>query len=528
MKKGILIAVAAGFAAFGTPAAQAYNLCMSTPLASFDGGGQMSPDGKYLAAGGKLFGLPDLREIGSIPSGGQFTADNHRYYRLLSNGTGGLDLVDVATPSAVRHINFTTTQFAQVSPQASLVLIHPGRRSVSNPNALGGTDDFYSWRLLRTSDGAQIAGSDNVYESYDFAVDASESHAFLYAYTDHPSANFAAIIDIASGQVRELRTDFGQNNGAIAIAPDGRVAATNSFDGDRVVFFDTASGNRLGTVAAGSGMIEAVPDSSGFVVGGAHNSAFVVRAGNWSSPLAVAGLDGSAEYLRAAGGGVIGYTSAGRVAAVDTNMQRRFEVVLGGRLWDTPRASAQGEIVVRTSNYDDHPDDGQNGLSALVLLDGRSGRALCEREAPPPTAFENVTLSATQLAVVVNSGKPDYKQHTEFYAIEDEAAARARVQREAAQAKATSAKLAPAKHAEAQGIFKQAFDLFQAGEFASAVKLFDAGLAIDPGNAPANYFLGESYTRMGDKDRAAVAYTRAAIIAPTSKEGALASTRLGN
>lgn len=536
MKPGAIVAVATLVVMLVCArGAAAANVCMSTPLATFDGSGKMSPDGKYLAAGGRLFSLPELRVLGSVPEGGEFTADSRHYYEggaTRGSSSAGLDFVDVAAPGAPQHLAFATTLYAQVSPLAKLVLMHPTEYKRPDPDALGDEREYYTWRLLRTSDGAEIAHSDKAFEFYDLAVDASESHVGIYAYSDKPKANLAFIVDVATGQVRELRLPSG-DDGKVAISPDGSVAVTNVYDDiGGTDFWDVASGNRLGRIS-GRGTLDGISaDSNWFFLGAgnpaAPHAAIALRAGNWSSMVAVPALDGVAGDMEPSAGGMIAWADGGRIGAIDGNLQRRFAATLGDRYWNTPRASAQGEVVAWASTFENEPNEGAKGISILAVLDGQSGRVLCSREAPPPSAFEIGGVSATQIAVIVNSGKPDYKNRTELYAIEDEAAAGARVEREARAAKAQSAKLSPTKKAEAQGIFKQAFDLFQSGEFDAAVKLFDSGLAIDPGNAPANYYLGETYARLKDNGKAALYYTRTVAIAPNTKEGALAATRLGN
>jgi TolA-binding protein len=86
------------------------------------------------------------------------------------------------------------------------------------------------------------------------------------------------------------------------------------------------------------------------------------------------------------------------------------------------------------------------------------------------------------------------------------------------EAKAISAKLSAAQKSGAQARFKQAFELFQSGQFDAAVIGFKEGLAIDPANGIANYYLGECYTRQGDDDLARVRYQRAVDLAPGTKE----------
>jgi tetratricopeptide (TPR) repeat protein len=93
-------------------------------------------------------------------------------------------------------------------------------------------------------------------------------------------------------------------------------------------------------------------------------------------------------------------------------------------------------------------------------------------------------------------------------------------------AKAISAKLSAAQKTKAQTSFKQAFELFQGGEFDAAIAGFKEGLAIDPGSGLANYYLGECYARQQQDDLARIRYQRAVDLAPGTKEALLAKARL--
>ena len=94
------------------------------------------------------------------------------------------------------------------------------------------------------------------------------------------------------------------------------------------------------------------------------------------------------------------------------------------------------------------------------------------------------------------------------------------------EAKAISAKLSAAQKSKAQASFKQAFELFQAGEFEAAIVGFKEGLAIDPADGRANYYLGECYAKNEQDDLARIRYRRAVDLAPGSKEAFLAQARL--
>lgn len=108
----------------------------------------------------------------------------------------------------------------------------------------------------------------------------------------------------------------------------------------------------------------------------------------------------------------------------------------------------------------------------------------------------------------------------------DPAQAQAENQPAIQDAKAISAKLSAAQKSKAQASFKQAFELFQSGEFDAAVIGFKEGLAIDPANGLANYYLGECYARQDNDDLARIRYQRTVDLAPGTKEALLAQARL--
>jgi Flp pilus assembly protein TadD len=94
------------------------------------------------------------------------------------------------------------------------------------------------------------------------------------------------------------------------------------------------------------------------------------------------------------------------------------------------------------------------------------------------------------------------------------------------EAKAISAKLSAAQKSKAQASFKQAFELFQAGQFDAAILGFEQGLAIDPGDGRANYYLGECLDRQDQDALAKLRYQRAVYLAPGTKEALLAQAWL--
>ena len=92
-------------------------------------------------------------------------------------------------------------------------------------------------------------------------------------------------------------------------------------------------------------------------------------------------------------------------------------------------------------------------------------------------------------------------------------------------AAAASAKLTAKQKQDAKTMFSAAFDLFKAGEFDAAAIQFKKGLAIDPGNYSAHYYLAESLARLKDMDAAKQHYALTIELAPASKEAALAESR---
>lgn len=519
-----LVALIAAVAAIAVaPSASAANLCMSAPLASFDGSGAMSADGHYVVAGEHLLSLPDLRELGHVLPYGKFSDDSRRYIVLHHNETGGastLDIVDLAAPGTPpHHLDFMTTEFPEVSGNGALLLSHPGERDVPDSDALGGKREYYNTLLSRAADGAAIAHIDRGYEAIDWAVDAAERHVVIFAYNLHPETGEVDVVDVATGQMRRLGGDLG--SGAVAISPDGAIAVTADFNGNRTTFWDTATGNALGSVGSNPWLVVS-PDSNWFFI-----DDLAVKRGNWSTPYRLPGLSELEMGILPLSGRIYAATKDGTIAAFDAALQPVFHgPSLGNHFWQPPKASPGNEYVAWSSDANSAAEDKTQGTSNLAVFDGKSGALICRRQKALPADFNVLGVTATRV-VVQESVKYEHPV-VKLYAIENEAAARARLQRENVQAKAQSAKLAPAKRAEAQAAFKQAFELFQSGEFATAARLFENGLAIDPGNAVASYYLGETYVRLGDKDRAAVYYQRAADIAPNTKEGALAVTRLSN
>lgn len=83
-------------------------------------------------------------------------------------------------------------------------------------------------------------------------------------------------------------------------------------------------------------------------------------------------------------------------------------------------------------------------------------------------------------------------------------------------ARAKSGALSPDQRNQAQDIFAKAFDFFQSSDFASARRDFLSGLAIDPANVTANFYLAETLLKLGDKEAAIAGYSKAMALDPNS------------
>lgn len=83
-------------------------------------------------------------------------------------------------------------------------------------------------------------------------------------------------------------------------------------------------------------------------------------------------------------------------------------------------------------------------------------------------------------------------------------------------ARARSGALSADQRDRAQDIFAKAFDLLRSGDSAAARREFLSGLAIDPANVTANFYLAETLSRLGDKAGAIAGYGRAMALDPNS------------
>lgn len=88
-----------------------------------------------------------------------------------------------------------------------------------------------------------------------------------------------------------------------------------------------------------------------------------------------------------------------------------------------------------------------------------------------------------------------------------------------AEERARSQRLTAAQRAEAQALFGSAFQVWQAGDYASAEIGFRRGLEIDPANGPANFYMGDILRRRGDNDGARTHFSRTRAFTPNAPEG---------
>ncbi len=82
--------------------------------------------------------------------------------------------------------------------------------------------------------------------------------------------------------------------------------------------------------------------------------------------------------------------------------------------------------------------------------------------------------------------------------------------------RAKSGALTPDQRAQAQRLFELAFELYQSGDFESARLGFDRGLAIDPANSTANFYLAETVRRQANNERARTLYNRVIALEPNT------------
>ncbi len=86
--------------------------------------------------------------------------------------------------------------------------------------------------------------------------------------------------------------------------------------------------------------------------------------------------------------------------------------------------------------------------------------------------------------------------------------------------------MSASKLAEAQLLFKNAFEMLQSKEPKSAAIKFEVGLKIDPANVMAQYWAGEAYLLSAQNDLAREHYEFVMALDSKSKEAQLAAERL--
>jgi tetratricopeptide (TPR) repeat protein len=96
----------------------------------------------------------------------------------------------------------------------------------------------------------------------------------------------------------------------------------------------------------------------------------------------------------------------------------------------------------------------------------------------------------------------------------------------ASKAHAAAATLTPAQRNQARSLFATAFDLGGGGNFDAAKIAFERGLAIDPSNGAAEYYLAETLVKMTQVKEALPHYAAAMGLAPNAKEGIEAEAAL--
>lgn len=79
---------------------------------------------------------------------------------------------------------------------------------------------------------------------------------------------------------------------------------------------------------------------------------------------------------------------------------------------------------------------------------------------------------------------------------------------------------------QARQIFFEAFEMLRAGIYAEAAAKFEKGLALDPTNAVAQFYLGEAHFVLYDMGKAKAAYQAALSADPDAPEAAYARKRL--
>jgi hypothetical protein len=96
----------------------------------------------------------------------------------------------------------------------------------------------------------------------------------------------------------------------------------------------------------------------------------------------------------------------------------------------------------------------------------------------------------------------------------------------AIKANAAAATLAPARRSEARTLFATAFDFAGGGKLDAAKIAFERGLAIDPSDGRAEYYLADTLVKMKQGNDALPHYATAMGLAPNAKQGIEAEAAL--
>ncbi len=164
-----------------------------------------------------------------------------------------------------------------------------------------------------------------------------------------------------------------------------------------------------------------------------------------------------------------------------------------------------------------------SGVSRVSVADLDQRRTFCEVETGAQYLGKTAVSQDGRFLSILASFGAGGKLTTKVFAMSDPA----ETARQLMEAKRASSKLSAQQRGQAQGMFKQAFEMFQAGEFAAAIARFKQGLAIDPANGVAHFYLGEALARAGGADIARREYKRTIDFAPQSKEALIAQSKLG-
>ena len=94
--------------------------------------------------------------------------------------------------------------------------------------------------------------------------------------------------------------------------------------------------------------------------------------------------------------------------------------------------------------------------------------------------------------------------------------------------RAKSNALTPEQREQARNLFEAAFGLLQSDDVQLAKAGFELGLAIDPANVIANFYLAETLVRLGENLRARTFYSKVIALDPGSADALKAQTALAS